>query len=176
MAASKSVESRTGAAALAFRWLLDEAFASPPQSGLAWLCFLFPLVKPDVQISHPAFSHSSSLRSRQVSATGRDIVEAECLVEMLVRDLIESHSSASRSPHQPTTDPPLGVSTDEIIDGHDRSLIEIAAPAAKQPTEHSYRSRAYSRESTNGPPRSGMRMNLRTRSRRNAGASGVDRS
>jgi len=25
------------------RWLLDVAFASPPQSGLAWFCFLFPL-------------------------------------------------------------------------------------------------------------------------------------
>jgi hypothetical protein len=23
------------------------AFASPPQSGLAWLCFLFPLIEPD---------------------------------------------------------------------------------------------------------------------------------
>ena len=45
------VESRTGAVALVFRWLLDEAFAAPPQSGLAWLCFLFPLVKPDMQIS-----------------------------------------------------------------------------------------------------------------------------
>jgi hypothetical protein len=25
----------------------DEAFASSPQSGLAWLCFLFPLIEPD---------------------------------------------------------------------------------------------------------------------------------
>jgi len=47
----QSVESRTGAVALAFRWLLDGAFAPPPQSDLAWLCFLFPLVKPDMQIS-----------------------------------------------------------------------------------------------------------------------------
>jgi hypothetical protein len=29
----------------------DEAFASSPQSGSAWLCFLFPLVEPDRQIS-----------------------------------------------------------------------------------------------------------------------------
>src|SRR5580700_2316415 len=27
------------------------AFASPPQSGLTWLCFLFPLIAPDVRIS-----------------------------------------------------------------------------------------------------------------------------
>src|SRR5438876_10866050 len=36
------VESRTGAVALASRWLVGWAFASPPQSGLAWFCFLLP--------------------------------------------------------------------------------------------------------------------------------------
>src|SRR5438552_18769433 len=36
------VESRTGAVALASRWLVGWAFASPPQSGLAWLCYLLP--------------------------------------------------------------------------------------------------------------------------------------
>ncbi len=41
------VESRTGAVALASRWHLGWAFASPPQSGWAWLCFLFPLIEPD---------------------------------------------------------------------------------------------------------------------------------
>ena len=29
----------------------DEAFASSPQSGLAWLCFRFPLIEPDRRIS-----------------------------------------------------------------------------------------------------------------------------
>jgi hypothetical protein len=29
----------------------DSALASPPQSGLTWLWFLFPLIAPDVQIS-----------------------------------------------------------------------------------------------------------------------------
>ena len=32
---------------VASRWLVGWAFASPPQSGLAWLCFLFPLIEPD---------------------------------------------------------------------------------------------------------------------------------
>ncbi len=31
--------------------VVDEAFAPSPQSGLAWLCFLFPLIEPDRQIS-----------------------------------------------------------------------------------------------------------------------------
>jgi hypothetical protein len=33
------------------RWLVDWAFAQPPQSGLAWSGFLFPLIEPDWQIS-----------------------------------------------------------------------------------------------------------------------------
>jgi hypothetical protein len=40
------VESRTGAATVVSRWLVDWAFASSPQSGLAWSCFLFPLIEP----------------------------------------------------------------------------------------------------------------------------------
>jgi hypothetical protein len=30
---------------------IGQAFAAPPQSGLTWLCFLFPLIAPDVRIS-----------------------------------------------------------------------------------------------------------------------------
>ena len=29
---------------------LGAVFTAPPQSGLAWLCFLFPLIEPDVRI------------------------------------------------------------------------------------------------------------------------------
>ncbi len=37
----------------------DEAFASSPQSGLAWLCFLFPLVEPDRRISRIRLSEKT---------------------------------------------------------------------------------------------------------------------
>ena len=53
------VESRTGAVTLASRWLLGGAFAAPPQSGLAWLCFLFPLVEPDRRISRIRLSEKT---------------------------------------------------------------------------------------------------------------------
>jgi len=36
---------------VASRWLMGAAFAAPPQSGLAWSCFLFPFIEPDSQIS-----------------------------------------------------------------------------------------------------------------------------
>ena len=33
------------------RWIFGLAFAAPPQSGLAWFCFQFPLIEPDRRIS-----------------------------------------------------------------------------------------------------------------------------
>ena len=30
---------------------IGEVFTAPPQSGLAWFCFLFPLIAPDMPIS-----------------------------------------------------------------------------------------------------------------------------
>ena len=38
---------------------IDEAFASSPQSGWAWLCFLFPLIEPDWQISRIRLSEKT---------------------------------------------------------------------------------------------------------------------
>jgi len=35
------------------------AFASPPQSGLAWLCFLFPLIEPDWRIARIRLSEKT---------------------------------------------------------------------------------------------------------------------
>ena len=40
--ANTQVESRTGAVALVFRWLMTRLSPVWPQSGLAWICFLLP--------------------------------------------------------------------------------------------------------------------------------------
>ncbi len=53
------VESRTGAVTVVSRWLIDWAFASSPQSGLAWSCFLFPLIEPDRQFSRIRLSEKT---------------------------------------------------------------------------------------------------------------------
>jgi hypothetical protein len=37
----------------------DEAFATSPQSGLAWLCFRFPLIEPDRRISRIRLSEKT---------------------------------------------------------------------------------------------------------------------
>jgi hypothetical protein len=38
---------------------INGAFAPPPQSGLAWLYFLFPLIEPDRQISRIRLSEKT---------------------------------------------------------------------------------------------------------------------
>ena len=38
---------------------VDSAFASSPQSGLAWSCFLFPLIEPDWQFSRIRLSEKT---------------------------------------------------------------------------------------------------------------------
>jgi hypothetical protein len=44
------------------RWLVDLAFAAPPQSGLAWFCFLFPLIEPgQADFPHPAIGKDTRL-------------------------------------------------------------------------------------------------------------------
>ena len=42
---------------------IGQGFTWPPQSGLTWLCFLFPLVEPDRRISRIRLSEKGS-RSR----------------------------------------------------------------------------------------------------------------
>jgi hypothetical protein len=71
------------------------AFAGPPQSGLAWLCFLFPLIEPDRRISRIRLSEKvhevahGKLLVRVVSrtrpnlscmeASGNCLIAAPCL-------------------------------------------------------------------------------------------------
>jgi Rhodopirellula transposase DDE domain len=67
---SSRVEDRRGSCSLPVG--CRRRFRPPPQSGLTWLRFLSPLVKPDVQISRIRLSPaSSSLRAWQVGATER---------------------------------------------------------------------------------------------------------
>src|ERR1700693_871771 len=101
MCAGDGVESTTGAVAVGpEEWLFAGSFRTlpVPQFG-PWLRFQSPLVKPDVRISRIRLSPvPSNLRSWQVAAVSRDGVEAERLIKILVRDLVEPGAFASRSP------------------------------------------------------------------------------
>jgi hypothetical protein len=44
---------------------VDCTFAPSPQSGLAWLCFLFPLVEPDRQIARIRLSEKTHAQLKE---------------------------------------------------------------------------------------------------------------
>src|SRR6266571_1181874 len=61
---------------------VDEAFASSPQSGLAWLCFLFPLIEPDRRISRIRLSEKvSRLRPRKAACPSSKFDKAQHLMQ-----------------------------------------------------------------------------------------------
>jgi hypothetical protein len=57
----------TGAVTAVSRWIFDVAFARSPQSGLAWFCFLFPLIEPDKQISRIRLSEKTHGRLAEIN-------------------------------------------------------------------------------------------------------------
>jgi len=60
----------------------DEAFASSPQSGWAWLCFLFPLIEPDRRISRIRLSEKGSrFRPRKAACPRSKLDEAQRLMQ-----------------------------------------------------------------------------------------------
>jgi hypothetical protein len=77
------VESRTGAVAVVSRWhscaLLSQG---APQSGLAWLCFLFPLIEPDRRISRIRLSEKGSrFRPRKAACPSSKFDKAQHLMQ-----------------------------------------------------------------------------------------------
>src|SRR5580704_17502848 len=104
-----AVESTTGAVAVGLEGSRFPAtFVLPvPYWFGPLLRFQSPLVKPDMQISRIRLSPAaSSLRARPVHAAPRQGVEAECLVEILVRILAVSGARLSAASRQPSLKTP----------------------------------------------------------------------
>ena len=77
------MESRTGAVAVVSRWhayaLLSQ---SAPQSGLTWLCFLFPLIEPDRRVSRIRLSEKvSRFRPRKAACPSGKFDKAQHLMQ-----------------------------------------------------------------------------------------------
>ena len=61
---------------------VDWAFAPSPQSGLAWLCFLFPLIEPDRRISRIRLSEKGSrVRPRKAAGPRSKLDKAQPLMQ-----------------------------------------------------------------------------------------------
>ena len=103
-----TVESTTGAVAVGREGsCCPTAFALPvPYQFGPLLRFLSPLIEPDVRNYRIRLSPiPSDLRPRQVAESHRDVVQAECSVEILVRDLGNPGASLP-STGAPTSDGP----------------------------------------------------------------------
>ena len=61
---------------------VDEAFAASPQSGLAWLCFLFPLIEPNRRVSRIRLSEKVSRgRPRKAGRSQTKLDEPKLLMQ-----------------------------------------------------------------------------------------------
>ena len=91
------VESRTGAVALVFRWLVSRLSPALPQSGLAWLCFLFPLIEPNRRVSRIRLSEKVSRgRPRKADRSHTKLDEPKLLMKGQLRIRSSSHSGDRR--------------------------------------------------------------------------------
>jgi len=107
-----------------------------PQFREPLLRFQSPLVKPDVRIARIRLSPASSdLRSRQVGAATRQGVEAERLVEILVRVLAIPGARLPAASHQPALQTSLDIPAHQLVGRKDRPLAEIRGPATEQPID-----------------------------------------
>jgi hypothetical protein len=94
----------------------------------------------------------SDLRSRQAGASNRNRIQAKRLIEILVRDFGVSGAPLSHSACQPAPDPPFRVSSDEVVRLRYWSLVEVAAPSAKQTAEARYCTQRFIRIPLRGSP------------------------
>jgi len=89
-----------------------------------------------MQISRTRLSPiSSGLRTRSVVTTSRYAEEFERIVQVILRIFLEASATFSCSLHQPVPQTPIDVLPDEVIGLHDRTLVEVAAPATKKATD-----------------------------------------
>src|SRR5207237_787579 len=74
---------------------------------------------------------SYSAAFQHLGAAPRNLVEPERIMQVLLREALETATVISGSPHQPVSQPTIDVFADQVVGFHDRPLIEVAAPAAQ---------------------------------------------
>src|SRR6202044_1997395 len=65
----------------------------------------------------------------------RQGVQAECLVEILVRILAVSGARLSAASRQPSLKTPLDIPLHQLVGRKNRPLVEILGPAAEEPID-----------------------------------------
>jgi len=108
---------------------VDVAFAASPQSGLAWLCFLFPLIEPDRRISRIRLSEKvSRFRPRKTACPSSKLDKAQHLMQGGNGELLGYLPSQFVLGAQPLSQPLASMSFDRSIGFADWSKAEIISP------------------------------------------------
>jgi len=127
--ANKRVESRTGAVALVFRWRITRLSPALPQSGLAWLCFLFPLIEPNRRVSRIRLSEKVSRgRPRKADRPPTKPDQPKLLMQGGFRILFGRRPSYLVLGTQPLPQPPTSMSFYSSVGSADWSKTEIVSP------------------------------------------------
>ena len=131
----------------------DEAFAAAPQSGLAWLCFLFPLIEPDRRISRIRLSEKGSRsRPRKAACPSCKFDKAQHLMQGSNGKLPTCLPVPLVFGAQPLSQPLASMSFDRSIGFADWSQTEVIRP----PDHHSIECRDYGLLGQKGPVPSGL--------------------
>ena len=127
--ANKRVESRTGAVALVVRWLITRLSPTSPQSGLAWLCFLFPLIEPNRRVSRIRLTEKVSRgRPRKAGRLRTKLDESKLLMQGGFPILFGRRPSYLVLGTQPLPQPSTSMSFYSSVGFADWSKTEIVSP------------------------------------------------
>src|SRR5215469_5916912 len=100
-----------------------------PQSGLAWLCFLFPLIEPDKRISRIRLSEKVSRgRPRKAGRPRTELDESKLLMQGGFRILLGRRPSYLVLGTQPLAQPSTSMSFNSSVGFADGSKTEIVSP------------------------------------------------
>src|SRR5215467_125808 len=123
------VENRRSSGSLPVAFVSPAVAGRAPQSGLAWLCFLFPLIEPDRRISRIRLSEKGSrLRPRKAACPSAKFDKAQHLMQGGNGKLLGCLPSQFVLGAQPLSQPLAGMSFDRAIGLADWSKTEIVSP------------------------------------------------
>jgi hypothetical protein len=115
---------------------IGQIFTWPPQSGLTWFCFLFPLIELDRHISSIQLSEKGSrCCARKADGSCIETNQAKLVVQDLVGVRLGTGSLPFMFGAQPLAKPSASVSFHYSIGWADRAQAEVVGPSDHFPVE-----------------------------------------
>jgi hypothetical protein len=115
---------------------IGQIFTWPPQSGLTWFCFLFPLIELDRRVSRIQLSEKGSrFCPRKADGSSIETNQPKLVVQELVGVPLGACSLPFMFGAQPLAKPAASVSLHCAIGFSDRAQAEVVGPSDHLPVE-----------------------------------------